>query len=97
MAVSINWIPVEERLPDVGIYEEVTYVTCENPDTGERWVMDCVCLDIWYGVYFFNDKPMWLMLDEDPYDSYDDRNEPFESKNRRVIAWSKDIVDILPY
>jgi hypothetical protein len=75
---SINWIPVEERLPDVDNDEEVTYVTCEDPVTGRRYVTDFV--------WFYNG--IWI----DP-DMFDD----FENGRCRVVAWSTDTVDILPY
>jgi len=90
MAVSINWIPVEERLPDVSVEEhlEVTYVTYEELTTGKRYVAENVGFD-WWG-----DSFKWVEYDDDLYRC---DWHPFEDERFRVVAWSKDTVDILPY
>lgn len=81
---SINWIPVEERLPDLDKNEKVTYVTYEDPITGERNVSNNV-----FYVKFLGETLWALDCSDDWY--------PFEDERFRVVAWSKDTVDILPY
>ena len=90
MAVTINWIPVEERLPDVSVHEHenVTYVTFEDLVTSNRFVADNVGFDWW------SDRFTWVEYDDNNYRCY---WHPFEDENCRVVAWSKDTVDILPY
>lgn len=84
MAVTINWIPVEERLPDVYDSEHVTYVTYEDLTTGERNVSNNV------DYLKFLGETLWVLpCSNDWY--------PFEDERFRVVAWSKDTVDILPY
>lgn len=81
MAVTVNWIPVEERLPDVDNHEEVTYVTYEDLTTGERKVKNNVhYIKFPFGI-------LWVL----------DYLAEFENEERRVVAWSTDTVDILPY
>jgi len=81
---SINWIPVEERLPDVYNNERVTYVTYEDPTTGERNVSNNVDYVKFLG------ETLWVL-------SISNGWIDFEDENCRVVAWSKDTVDILPY
>lgn len=94
MAVAINWIPVEERLPDVKVHEheDITYVTYEDLVTGKRYVAEDIGFE-WCGHEY-----KWVEYDEDDYDTiYGDDWHPFEDERFRVVAWSKDTVDILPY
>lgn len=84
MSIAINWIPVEERLPDVDDNEYVTYVTYEDPTTGERNVSNNVDYVKFLG------ETLWIL-------SYSNDWVEFEDENCRVVAWSKDPVDILPY
>lgn len=92
MAVSINWIPVEERLPDVDVdiheHYDITYVTYEDLTTGKRYVDENIGFEWWNGSF------KWVKYD-DP--NYHIDWEPFEDEIFRVVAWSKDTVDILPY
>lgn len=90
MTVTINWIPVEERLPDVSTHEHgnITYVTYEDLTTGKRYADENIGFE-WWG-----DSFKWV--------KYDDLDycidwEPFEDERVRVVAWSTDTVDILPY
>lgn len=93
---SINWIPVEERLPDVSIKEhlDVTYVTYEYLVTGKRYVADNIGFEL-SGEKRSCYEYKWVEYDYDTV--YGDDWHPFEDERYRVIAWSKDTVDILPY
>lgn len=96
---SINWIPVEERLPDVSVDEhlEVTYVTYEDLTDGKRYVADNIGFEL-SGEKRSGYEYKWVVYDEDDYDTiYGEEWHPFEDENCRVVAWSKDTVDILPY
>lgn len=96
---SINWIPVEERLPDVDAHENehITYVTFEDLTTGKRYVAENIGFEL-SGEKRSGYKYKWVEYEEDDYDTvYGDDWHPFEDERFRVVAWSKDTVDVLPY